>query len=122
VEFVVILNPNSGPYAEYPNSAPGRLSLPGLDYCREIPKITAFSNVTAIGYVRIDYCKKPLSEVFAEIETYAAWNREPGLVLKGIFVDETPNHYSAERVEYLDAIKHGIRSGATGLNGSSLVC
>lgn len=121
VEFVVIVNPNSGPYAEYPNSALGRLSLPGHDYCREIPKLNIFKNVTVIGYVRIDYCKKPLSEVFAEIETYAAWSREPGLAVEGIFVDETPNHYSAEKVAFLEAIKHGIRSGLTGLAGTSLV-
>jgi hypothetical protein len=121
VDFVVIINPNSGPYAEYPNSAPGRLSLPGHDYCREIPKLNVFSNVTVIGYVRIGYCKKPLSEVFAEVETYAAWNREPGLAVRGIFIDETPNHYSAEKVEYLDAIKHGIRFGLNSLAGSRLV-
>ncbi|GAB7340912.1 hypothetical protein MBLNU457_7264t1 [Dothideomycetes sp. NU457] len=120
VEFVVIVNPNSGPYAEYPNSAPGRLSLPGHDYCREIPKLTASGNVSTIGYVRIDYCKKPLSEVFAEIETYAAWSREPGLGVSGIFVDETPNHHSAHDEEYLNAIKHAIRS-LSGFTGASLI-
>jgi hypothetical protein len=73
------------------------------------------------GYVRIDYCKKPLSEILAEIDTYAAWSREPGLAVQGIFVDETPNHYSAEKVEYLGAIKHTIRSALTSLADSSLV-
>ena len=118
---MVIVNPNSGPYAAYPNSEPGRLSLPGHDYCREIPKLTASGNVSIIGYVRIDYCKKPLSEVFAEIETYAAWSRVPGLGVSGIFVDETPNHHSAQAEEYLNAIKHATRS-LSGFNGASLVC
>ena len=106
------MNPNSGPYAEYPNNAPGRPSLPGKDYCREVPKLAAFPNVTLIGYVRCDYCKKPLSNLLAEIETYAAWSLEPGLKLEGIYLDETSNHYTQQRAAYLDAVGYGIRATA----------
>ena len=109
---MVIVNPNSGPYAEYPNNAPGCPSLPGTDYCREVPKLAAFPNVTLIGYVRCDYCKKPLSDLLAEIETYAAWSLEPGLKLGGIYLDETPNHYTHQRAAYLDAVGYGIRATA----------
>lgn len=77
--------------------------------------------MTLIGYIRINYCKKPLGEVFAEVETYAAWSREPGMTLQGIFVDETPNHYSPEKAEYLLAVKHGIKA-IDGISGEKLVC
>lgn len=104
VDFLVIVNPNSGP---------GGSPLPGHDYVREVPKLNSYANVVTVGYIRIDYCKKPLSELYAEIDTYAGWvtdHDKPGLGVKGIFLDETPNHYSAERAEYLDAACQYIKA------------
>jgi hypothetical protein len=113
VEFLVIVNPNSGPGAE---------SLPGHDYERELPKLNAASNVTTIGYVRVDYCKKPLHDVCEEIDRFAGWHAgdAPGLAMQGIYVDETPNHFSAGRALYLEALWKHIK-GKDGLLGQRLV-
>jgi hypothetical protein len=116
LEFLIIINPNSGP---------GASSLPGHDYEREVPKLTAMPNVTCIGYVRIDYCRKPLHETCEEIDRFAGWHTAhgsdvPGLAIQGIYLDETPNHFSAGRKLYLEALFNYIR-GTDGLLGRRLV-
>jgi hypothetical protein len=93
------------------------------DYSREIPKLNAHANVVTAGYIRIDYCKRPLSEVCIEIDTYASWATEyekTGLGVGGILLDETPNHYTAERAEYLDAVWQHIKA-TPGIQGDRLV-
>ncbi|CAO2653670.1 Nn.00g030810.m01.CDS01 [Neocucurbitaria sp. VM-36] len=116
VEFLIIINPNSGP---------GSDSLPGHDYEREVPKLNAAPNVTTIGYVRIDYCRKPLHDACEEIDRFAGWmtkhgSEVPGLHLGGIYVDETPNHFSAGRMLYLEAL-HKHTKNKEGLLGQRLV-
>ena len=106
-----------------PNSGPGGSPLPSHDYVREVPKLNAPPNVYTVGYVRIDYCKKPLEEVYGEIDTYAGWAHDyekSGLGVKGILLDETPNHYSPERAEYLDAVRQHIKA-TEGILGDQLV-
>ncbi len=110
-----------------PNSGPGLRPLPGHDYVREVPKLNAHANVQTVGYVRIDYCKKPLAEVYEDIEAYAGWAKAKGekyedskLGVGGILLDETPNHYTPERAEYLDAVYQHIKA-TDGLQGNRLV-
>lgn len=86
-----------------PNSGPGDLPSPNKDYAREVPKLNAFPNVYTVGYIRIHYCDKPLEKVYQEIDRYASWSACDGLGLGGILLDETPNHYSEAREEYLRA-------------------
>jgi Spherulation-specific family 4 len=79
--------------------------------------------VRTVGYVLIDYCKKPLSEVYEEIEAYAGWAKDyetSGLGVGGILLDETPNHYTPERAEYLDAVHRHVKA-TEGLQGNRLV-
>ncbi|OAA38303.1 cell surface protein [Metarhizium rileyi] len=114
VGFLVVVNPNSGP-----GSAP----LPGKDYVREVPRLNAWPNVRTVGYVRIDYCNKSLAESCAEIDQYASWSQHgdiPGLHVQGIYVDETPNHYSDERSHYLDQLGQFIKNNE-GLLGKRTV-
>ncbi|KAH8586589.1 cell surface spherulin 4-like protein [Bisporella sp. PMI_857] len=114
VDFLVIVNPNSGPGVSF---------LPGRDYVREVPKLNDYANVTTVGYVLIDYCRRPLSDVYADIKTYAGWatnNENTGLGVKGIFLDETPNHHSTERAEYLYAVHQHIKA-MWGILGDRLV-
>ena len=59
------------------------------DYSREIPKLNSYSNVKVLGYVRTDYCRRPVEDVEEDIETYGSW--EPKFRPSGIFFDETPN-------------------------------
>jgi hypothetical protein len=78
--------------------------------------------------------------VEADIETYAGWGRawnerrrregrgkqdegkggRGGMALEGILLDETPNHWSAEREEYLERLARKIR-GSEGFVGDRLV-
>lgn len=114
---MVVINPNSGPY-----NGSGKEPLPGHDYIREIPKLSVFSNVIIVGYVRVDWCKRPLDDVFDEIDTYAGWSQEnPHLEMDGILLDETPNHYTKARSEYLDVVNRHIRT-VDGISEARLVC
>ncbi|KAJ5999458.1 hypothetical protein N7451_007268 [Penicillium sp. IBT 35674x] len=104
LEFLVIVNPNSGP---------GESPLPDANYAREVPRLNGYPNVYTVGYIRIDYCKKPHSEAYAEIEQYAGWSAQydsTKLGVRGIFVDETPNHYSSDRAEYLRELTKFIKN------------
>ncbi|KAF5136370.1 Spherulin-4 [Metarhizium anisopliae] len=112
VNFLVVVNPNSGPGTE---------PLPGKDYAREVPRLNAFPNVHAVGYVRVDYCRKPLADACAEIDRYARWRRHPdappGLHVEGIYVDETPNHHSPSAARYLDHVRRLVKA-SDGLAGA----
>ncbi|KAL3443105.1 Spherulation-specific family 4 [Aspergillus insuetus] len=101
---------------------PDQLS-PDHNYGREVPRLNAYANVYTVGYIRIDYCRKPLGEAFDEIARYAGWAERyeaTKLGVRGIFVDETPNHDSEERVEYLERLKVFIK-GCDGILGDKFV-
>ena len=116
-EFVIVVNPGSGPY-----NGNNKEPLPGADYVREIPKLNVFSNVITVGYVRVGWCKRPLDDVFEEIDTYAAWSQDnPHMGMNGILLDETPNHYTKARSEYLDVVNRHIKT-VEGLSEPRLVC
>lgn len=113
LEFLVIVNPNSGPGAPpwWPNE----------DYVREIPRLNASRNVTTVGYVRTTYCRRPVEDVVQDIEVYAKRNNVfAGLQVHGIFVDETVNLYSKEAKHYLDRIDHTVK-GSAGIHGNRIV-
>jgi hypothetical protein len=111
LQFIVILNQHNGP---------GKHSIPDETYSQEIPKLNAHPNVTTVGYVRVDYCKRNIKKVFDDVAKYAAWSAQPNLGVQGIFVDETPNLYSASRVSYLNTVSQQIKASA-GLLGDRLV-
>src|SRR3954452_15888951 len=89
VQFLVIINPNSGPGA-----APW---WPNADYVREIPRLNALPNVKTLGYICATYCKRSLDAALDDIDTYGARGRKDARQgVDGIFVDETVNLYSDE--------------------------
>jgi hypothetical protein len=95
---MVILNPHNGP---------GEPNVPDHNYTREIPRLNALPNVCTIGYVRVDYCERDFAEVCHDIAKYGGWAKEAdcaGLAVHGIFVDETPNLYDADKARYLDML------------------
>lgn len=111
LHFTIILNPNSGP---------GSSPHPDASYGLEIPRLSAYSNVTTVGYIRIDYCKKPLATVYEEIAMYAGWGKAgQGMGVQGVFFDETPNLYQPDVKAYLDDISGRVK-GTLGL-GERLV-
>ncbi|EFX04998.1 cell surface protein [Grosmannia clavigera kw1407] len=113
LNFLVIVNPNSGP---------GDADLPGHDYVREVPKLNSYPNVCTVGYVRVGWCRRTLEETFEDIRTYADWKRDdiPGFYVEGIYLDETPNHVAPERAQHLHALRQYIKN-AEGLVGDRLV-
>lgn len=114
LQFIIIINPNSGP---------GEPPLPDESYSIEIPKFNAQPNVTTLGYIPINYCKRDSSKVFREIETYGGWSqndKQSGVFVEGIFFDETPNHYSEKHHEYLQEISEDVKS-TNGILGRRLV-
>lgn len=97
--------------------------FPDESYSREIPKLNNKPNVTTVGYVRIEYCKRNLTEVFRDVAKYSGWAQHPtlsSLGLHGIFLDETPNLYSPTKAAYLDTVSQYIKSSA-GILGDQLV-
>ncbi|KAK1751537.1 cell surface protein [Echria macrotheca] len=114
LEFLVIVNPNSGP---------GDKPLPSPDYVRELPRLSAFPNVRTVGYLAVDYCRKSLAAACEEVSVYAGWARNheiEGLYVEGIFIDETHNHVEASCTEYFAKLRDHIKQ-ADGLQGERLV-
>ena len=111
---MVILNPHNGP---------GESMLPDENYSREILKLNAMANVCTVGYVRVNYCQRDLAEVCRDVTKYGGWSNQPdisGLAVHGIFVDETPNLYDAEKAKYLDTLSKCVKDTA-GILGKRVV-
>lgn len=114
VNFTVVINPGNGP---------GPDSLPDANYTREIPKLAAHNNVRLLGYVHTTYATRNISLVRKDIETYAAWptvSSNPGLAVRGIFFDETPQQYSAHSLAYLQNLTE-LTKGLNGLGSDPFV-
>lgn len=93
------------------------------NYIREVARLNSIPNVCTIGYVRIDYCKRDITEVYQDIENWAGWSRDfsnTGLGVHGIFIDESPNVHSEHVARYLDGV--GLKTkNSEGLMGNRLV-
>jgi hypothetical protein len=75
--------------------------------------------VTTLGYIRATYCKRGIEDLFTEIETYAErGQKDNGLVVEGIFVDETVNLYSEHVKRYLDTVDQKVKNSF----GCKMVC
>lgn len=74
-----------------------------------------------VGYVRTGYATRNISDVLAEVSTYAGWSvKSSQLAMHGIFFDEAPHEYSASAVEFMRTINQFVK-GATGLQGDRTV-
>lgn len=76
LDFLVVVNPNSGPGADI---------LPDANYIEALARLTAAPNVKVIGYVHCSYGKRLLDELVAEVSAYRGWmhaseRREDGKV------------------------------------------
>jgi hypothetical protein len=101
-EFVVIINPASGP---------GQGELPDSNWIREIKRLNAYGNVRSIGYIAVTYGKRDLDAAKRDIEGYEKWS-DGGLSLQGIFVDETPSFANDHTVEYMRELVETVRESA----------
>jgi hypothetical protein len=101
MEFVVIINPSSGP---------GNGSI-SSDYARELSRLRTQKNVKSIGYVRTGWATRNITDVYADVSTYVSWaGNSSDYQLDGIFFDEAPNNYSAETVTYVNDIDQYVRN------------
>ncbi|KAF2705056.1 hypothetical protein K504DRAFT_449107 [Pleomassaria siparia CBS 279.74] len=106
VEFTAVVNPCSGPCISL---------LPDPVYLNEIPKLKAFGNIRTLGYVATNYTEKGLSQVLAEIDSYANWPKTTNntkMKVDGIFFDETPSVYEADRYQYLEVASQAVKNGS----------
>ncbi|KKY35406.1 putative cell surface spherulin 4-like protein [Diaporthe ampelina] len=85
IDFSIIINPSSGPGG----STPGYNS----HWITAVSKLHTYDNVDALGYVRVGYGAKALTDITADISNWDAWNHytEADITIDGIFFDETPN-------------------------------
>lgn len=109
MQFVVVINPNSGPGNG--SSSP--------DFERELPKLNSRPNIKTIGYVRTGWAARNITDVLDEVSTYAAWNAS--LRVNGIFFDEVPNNYTDTIGEYMNSIDQFVKA-QSGFNGVNFVC
>lgn len=79
--------------------------------------------MTTVGYVRMQYCKRSVEQVYDDIAVYAGWSKDhesSGIYVEGIFLDEAPNEYSDDIGKYLNSITGKVKS-ASGILGKKLV-
>jgi Spherulation-specific family 4 len=91
IPVVVIINPNSGPGGK-PNS----------DYAQGL-KLLQQGGVKTIGYVATNYGKRPIDQVKADVDLYAAYFN-----VQGIFLDEGAS--DAKQLSYYAEIYRYIKS------------
>jgi hypothetical protein len=93
-----------------PASGPGSSILPDSNWIREITKLNSYKNVQSIGYVSIAYGQRPLDSVTEDINHYAQWaSGDPGLTIRGIFVDEVPNIANEHNIDYIRSVEQAIK-------------
>jgi hypothetical protein len=114
VDFVVVINPANGP---------GPDVLPDSIYAQEIYKLNRYANVRTLGYVPMDYGKRPIEKAYADIARYVGWgNQYPQLAMQGIFLDESPQVGDNHNTTYVENIRKYVKSQralAGGLLGES---
>ncbi|TWU71438.1 hypothetical protein ED733_002676 [Metarhizium rileyi] len=108
LNFTVIVNPNSGP---------GNGPDPDPKYTTSIRQLNSYPNIETVGYVRLGYATRNLTDVTREVSVYAGWSgKSTSLSMHGIFFDEAPHVYSAEAVDFLRAADR-FAKGSSGLQG-----
>lgn len=109
---MVIVNPSSGP---------GSSPSPSTQYAVAVHRLSTYSNVQKVGYIRTNYANRNISAVLADVETYANWtSQSTSLSMDGIFFDEMPYDYTSEKVEYVSRINKAVKT-ATGIDSDRLV-
>lgn len=83
VQFVGIINPNSGPGVE---------PLPDANYQKVLTDLCQISNIQLLGYVHADYGKRKPGTIKSEIDRYSDWGTKSSgaFSVQGIFIDEVP--------------------------------
>lgn len=117
INFHVIINPNSGPGGNAPNS----------DYVLAIQKLKKYSNCVLLGYVHTTYGTRSSDDVYSDIAQYAAWTSQ-NVAMNGIFFDEAPSSAAPALYSYMSnvttqaraSIKNGGQNATIYLNPGTI--
>jgi hypothetical protein len=102
VDFIIVINPASGP---------GAGSTPDPNYTREITRLNEYPNVRTIGYVAVNYGRKPLDAAYSEVDKYSGWAGVDSLLaMQGIFLDESPQIADEHNSTYLEQVRTYIKA------------
>lgn len=99
VDFVVIINPSSGP---------GTGAAPNSDYQHEIIRLAAVSNIKMLGYVDTAYGSRAAADVANDVSHYAGWaSTDSRLAMDGIFFDNQAAgaNYLSQYSSYASQVK-----------------
>jgi hypothetical protein len=112
LDFVVIINPSSGP---------GTSQYPDEQYTAALEQLAKYPNAHKIGYVRTGYATRNLSDVISEIDIFSGWSSKgPAFAMEGIFFDESPHTFSDSAVDFMLKATRAVKN-ATGLQGAKTV-
>jgi hypothetical protein len=113
MQFLVIINPHSGPRND---------TILDPNYEREIPVLNSKQNVRIIGYVRTGWATRNITEVLDGVSIYASWatNKTANYQIHGIFFDETPNNYTSNGVSFMTDVTQFAKN-QTGFGGVNYV-
>lgn len=102
VQWLVVINPNSGPgttgYPSDPNFISG------------IAKLNGYSNVNTVGYVDTKYGNKTIATVNSETDVYASWANyaNADIAIGGIYFDDVS--ITSSRYSYYETVAAHARS------------
>lgn len=94
VHFQVIVNPDNGP------GVSGNAG-PGPEWTSALTTLNSKPNVKTVGYVHVEWTKRPAAEITSEIDTYAHWSCDPKTKINGIFFDEAPDSAAPDKLSYM---------------------
>ena len=104
--FVIIVNPNSGPENE---------TYPDDEYKAGISKLNSYPRVRCLGYVHALYANRSVDLLLAEVTKYAGWSKYLGsdIHINGIFIDEVPSAGTSGNVDYIKKINNLVKTSFT---------
>lgn len=112
LDFLVIVNPNSGPGSkEHPDDA----------YQAALLKLSTYSNVMMVGYVLTGYATRKMEDVLSDISRYAGWSSmNSSFAMSGIFFDEAPHQPDEAASAYMRDVTKAVKE-TSGLQDPQLV-
>jgi len=104
VDWLVIINPNSGPGTKGAPTDPNIVS--------GIAKLNSYPNVQTVGYVDTAHGARPIADVNAEVDVYAGWTSSGSASLKigGIYFDDVSAETTSSMYSYYQGAAEHARS------------
>ncbi|KAJ5771737.1 hypothetical protein N7520_002266 [Penicillium odoratum] len=111
LDFVIIVNPSSGPGSSTPNT----------QYATAVRRLDTYSNVQKVGYIPTHYANRNITAVLDDVASYANWTATSNeLGMDGIFFDEIPYDWNSTKAEYLSQINEAVKN-STGIQSPHLI-